>query len=438
MTLTYKKKDINFQDSILLLNNSLRTLSHDFEVETVKGHFPHNWITQEKLDYIGPKPDITSFPDISIKEYQEILEPYNLKVECLKYLEADCVSLYQVLNKFQADIFKLTKIDPLVSNTIASLSNKVWRYLDKKNLLNLRSIPMGAKIHGIIRKAYYGGICEVYAPHIKGGIKYDVNSLYPHIMNSVKFPVGSPIFSSQKDLNFYYGFCYAKINTAEVLIKGLLPYRFNNMLMTPLGKFEGWYYSEELKLAEKLGYKIEVLYGIHWKQRSSIFTNFYNVFAKLKMESTGSIRAIAKLILNSNYGFLGLSEDISKSEIIKKSDAVKDNSEQNIETLNEELCIQTRELREDEETNVDKDYLDTINIAVAAIIAAEARMFMLQYRLDSKTAYTDTDSIIASGTEPLDNMSIDPTKLGSFKIEEAFKEFTAIKKKITADPEGVN
>jgi hypothetical protein len=56
-------------------------------------------------------------------------------------------------------------------------------------------------------------------------------------------------------------------------------------------------------------------------------------------------------------------------------------------------------------------------------------MFMLQYRLDSRTAYTDTDSIIASGTEPLDNMSIDPTKLGSFKIEEAFKEFTAIKKK---------
>jgi hypothetical protein len=42
MTLTYKKKDINFQDSILLLNNALRTLSHDFEVETVKGHFPHN------------------------------------------------------------------------------------------------------------------------------------------------------------------------------------------------------------------------------------------------------------------------------------------------------------------------------------------------------------------------------------------------------------
>jgi len=100
------------------------------------------------------------------------------------------------------------------------------------------------------------------------------------------------------------------------------------------------------------------------------------------MESTGSIRAPigAKLILNSNYGYLGLSEDTSKSE------TVKDNSEQNIETLNDELCIQTRELQEDEENKVDKDYLDTINISVAAIIAAEARMFMLPYRLDGSTA----------------------------------------------------
>jgi len=106
------------------------------------------------------------------------------------------------------------------------------------------------------------------------------------------------------------------------------------------------------------------------------------------MESTGSIRAPigAKLILNSNYGYLGLSEDTSKSEIIKKSETVKDNSEQNIETLNDELCIQTRELQEDEENKVDKDYLDTINISVAAIIAAEARMFMLPYRLDGSTA----------------------------------------------------
>ncbi len=241
MTLTYKKKDINFRDSLLLLNNNLRNLSKDFEVEIVKGYFPHDWITKERLEYVGTKPEMTFFSNILIKEYMDILEPYNLKEECIKYLKGDCVSLYQILNKFQNDIFKLTKIDPLASNTIASLSNKVWRFLDKKNLVNLRSVPIGSKLHNLIRKAYYGGICEIYTPHIKEGIKYDVNSLYPNIMNTTKFPVGNPIFSNQKDLNFYYGFCYAKINTGDVLIKGLLPYKFNNMLITPLGQFEGWY-----------------------------------------------------------------------------------------------------------------------------------------------------------------------------------------------------
>jgi hypothetical protein len=144
------------------------------------------------------------------------------------------------------------------------------------------------------------------------------------------------------------------------------------------------------------------------------------------------MRAIAKLILNSNYGYLGLSEDKSKSEIIQKSETVKDNSEQNIENLNDELCIQARELREEEEVNVDKDYLDTINIAIAAIIAAEARMFMLPYRLYGYTVYTDTDSIISSGLEEFPNMEIDPVKIGAFKKEYTFKEFTAIKKKIYA------
>ena len=96
-------------------------------------------------------------------------------------------------------------------------------------------------------------------------------------MNSVEFPLGAPIFKESKILEEYYGFCYAKITSHAS--RGLLPYRFHGMLITPYGTFEGWYYSEELKLAKAHGAVVKVLYGYHWNERGPIFTNFINKFA---------------------------------------------------------------------------------------------------------------------------------------------------------------
>lgn len=78
-------------------------------------------------------------------------------------------------------------------------------------------------------------------------------------MNTVKFPLGAPIESH--NLDDYYGFCYAKITNHGT--RGLLPYRYNGHLITPNGTFEGWYYSDELKLAQKYGSIVSVLYGYH-------------------------------------------------------------------------------------------------------------------------------------------------------------------------------
>ena len=41
-----------------------------------------------------------------------------------------------------------------------------------------------------IRKAYYGGFCEVYKPKIGKGVIYDIRSLYPAIMYQNAMPVG--------------------------------------------------------------------------------------------------------------------------------------------------------------------------------------------------------------------------------------------------------
>jgi hypothetical protein len=125
MTLTYKGKDVNFRDSYLLIKGKLKNLCRDFESSTSKGNFPHDFVTKDLLEYVGEKPSFVLFKDITLDEYNLIPNPYNLKEECLKYLKADCVSLYQVLNKFQTEFIELTQIDPLASKTTASLANKV-------------------------------------------------------------------------------------------------------------------------------------------------------------------------------------------------------------------------------------------------------------------------------------------------------------------------
>jgi hypothetical protein len=80
-------------------------------------------------------------------------------------------------------------------------------------------------------------------------------------------------------------------------------------------------------------------------------------------------------------------------------------------------------------SELDTKYSSTTNIALAAIITAEARMFMLPYRLDPRTAYTDTDSVIIDGKEPLNDMEVHPSKIGAFKLENYLKSFITFMKK---------
>ena len=53
-------------------------------------------------------------------------------------------------------------------------------------------------------------------------------------------------FNELKDNIF--GFFYCKVNAPNNYL-GLLPYRIKSGLISPVGVYEGWYFSEELKFA---------------------------------------------------------------------------------------------------------------------------------------------------------------------------------------------
>jgi len=83
-----------------------------------------------------------------------------------------------------------------------------------------------------------GGICEVYIPKVDKGNLYDVNSLYPSVMLNKEYPLGRPVYKISDKLEDYYGICYAMIETNQ-MDRGILPFRMGNILLTPMGKFEG-------------------------------------------------------------------------------------------------------------------------------------------------------------------------------------------------------
>jgi hypothetical protein len=68
---------IKFKDSYLLLLNSLYKLCNSFSVENRKSIFPHLFVNENNLNYIGEVPDYKYFDDISVDDYNKYKSNFN-------------------------------------------------------------------------------------------------------------------------------------------------------------------------------------------------------------------------------------------------------------------------------------------------------------------------------------------------------------------------
>jgi DNA polymerase type B, organellar and viral len=68
---------LDFRDSYLLLLHSLTKLCKSFKVVDSKSIFPHLFVNENNLNYIGEVPDIKYFMDISKKDYNEYKNKFN-------------------------------------------------------------------------------------------------------------------------------------------------------------------------------------------------------------------------------------------------------------------------------------------------------------------------------------------------------------------------
>ena len=175
-----KKVKITFVDSLNLLNNSLATLARDFKVKTEKGYFPYEFVTRETLNYIGVTPSLSLYPKSFTEwEYNEghFRNDWNLKEEVISYLKKDLLSLLEILDKFNKELFLEYNIQMTEGLTISRLALNLFII----NYLKDQTIPRINKfnLYNFRDCGYYGGNTEVFRPFGKIINYNDVISLYP-------------------------------------------------------------------------------------------------------------------------------------------------------------------------------------------------------------------------------------------------------------------
>jgi DNA polymerase elongation subunit (family B) len=424
----FKGYNIIFRDSQQLLITSLRSLGKVFAVETQKSIFPYRFVNENNLNYIGSLPDFKYFDKISSLDYNCYIENYNnwnMKEESIKYCEIDSMCLYQILDKFSNMIFELFEINLHKYPTLSSLAFAIFR----THFLKKNEIPqLSGQIAKDIRQSYTGGAVDMYIPKSKKGSKiyaYDVNSLYPFVMDNFEMPIGNPTLFygdiRKVDPNAF-GFFYCKIKAPDNLKHPILQthVKINKTLRTiaPLGEWSDIIFSAEMDNAIKFGYKFEILWGYTFN-RKYIFKGFvsslYNL--RLKWPKGHPLNLIAKLLLNSLYGRFGMDDQFSTITIFnnfkefKKWFEIYNDDVENFIELGDKVLVQHRSEMLNQKTDLYGN-LEThnVSICIAAAITAYARMHMSQFKnnLDYNLYYTDTDSIYID--KPLPDDLVDNKK----------------------------
>lgn len=215
-----------------------------------------------------------------------------------------------------------------------------------------------------IRRSYKGGWCYL----VKGkenkiysnGTTADVNSLYPSMMSSEsgnRYPIGEPTFWTgnyiPNEALFPDKYYFVRIKTRFYIKDGYLPfiqlkgnllYKSNECLSSSdyfdskTNKYYTHYYNREKQLCDtrvemtltmtdyeliKEHYELvdfEILDGCYFKSAIGIFDSYIEKYKKIKLESKGAMRELAKLFLNNLYGKMASSTDSSFKVAYVKED----------------------------------------------------------------------------------------------------------------------
>ena len=265
----FEEVKISFIDSYNVLANSLQNLSKIFDVK------------HKKIEIEYDKNNMRKFKEENRDLYYE-------------YLKNDVISLFEICEEFERKL----GIN-FFPTTIASLS----LYLYRRNFLDRNLFSPRKKVDDFIAQSYAGGRVEVFRPGKHDQVfVYDVNSMYPFVMKTFEYPIGTPVKVYNYKPN-YIGIYHIRFNQTNYDIPAIFWRKSKENGLEFVYEGEGYYFSPEIEVALRHGVKIEFFEGYIWKNKTKLFSNFVDFYYNIRKENKNNAMGyICKLILNSLYG----------------------------------------------------------------------------------------------------------------------------------------
>lgn len=401
LKLVGNNKIIVFRDSYNLITSSLDAACKSFKPKTVK--------LEGDVDH-----DKINIDNCTTKEIYEYTKDY---------LKNDCISLFEIIESFDKVIQENFDFSCKDVMTNAGIARKVYsnRYYNKK----LFKLPKATD--SLLRKYYFGGRNEVMDSigYEKGKFYYfDFTSLYPYVMGNNILPYdryNHIIVEDKKNFDKkWFGFVKCNFRNKHKNNYPLHAVVKEGKLVFP--HVDNWTESvistEEIKYSidNDIGYEYEFLEVYNYEKKDKIFKkcidDVYKMKLKAQKEGKKALRSIAKIILNSMYGFWGMNYHNRPQKILVKEFDDKKKKNKNSKKASEKRearfngYLFSQQLKNYKQVK-GYDIYDIegpikarfVNVGIASMITSYARMELYKLMKDIKDKggrikYMDTDSVI--------------------------------------------
>ena len=328
--------------------------------------------------------------DININNYNN----KEIRNKVKEYCERDTEIVNQFMVKLGLSLNKYIKDWYINCYSISGIAYNIYKnYFNKYNI----SLDLENSLDSDIRKAYYGGRCEVFGNPYKDEHVYhfDFTGMYSNRLKE-DFPIGKPKKLLKPSWENKPGFYYIKVKSDMSL--PILPYRCEKTgkLLFPNGIFTGVYWYEEINLfILEGGLILEIYWALIYDNMEKIFIEF----AKHCIENRNNSlidKIIWKMIPNSFIGRLGLRNDNEKTLIIKDEDY----DPRKLDVINDKRINNTWIVRI-------KDYnlkRSKSNVTYSAIVTSKSRVIWWKHankiiKDGGRVLYCDTDSLFIAFKE---------------------------------------
>lgn len=401
LSLIINKKKVLIRDSYNLISSSLDDACNNFKPKTVKleGDVDHNKInidncaTNEIYDYVK------------------------------EYLKNDCISLYEILDIFDKILSNAYKFGIKENITNASIARNFFmtKHYDSEKY-PIHKLP--DRVDEELRKYYFGGRneCMTKLGHVMAKLYYvDFTSLYPYIMQKYIFQYGKveEIEVNTKKFNpEWFGFVkcrfrhkhHKRIPLHAVVIDSKLCFPYAEKWVESIISTEEIRYSIE----KRLGYQYEYIKVYNYKKKARYFKKSVDELYKMKIDAhkdnNKALRSIAKIIINSLYGFFGIRyKDREQTKIIKEKISKSKHSYKTAEDNRENRLtgyLFSQKLKDYQQIGkydvykvVDSIKANFANVGIASMVTSYARLELYKLLSDIRGVggniyYMDTDSVV--------------------------------------------